>query len=51
VSVKSILGWAALAFVVFWVIEKPTGATHFVRNIGTFLSTGASDISSFLASI
>jgi len=51
VNAKTIAGWAAIAFVVWWIIEQPTSAAHLVHNIGTFLSTAASGLSSFVANI
>jgi hypothetical protein len=51
VKLKSVLGWLALAFVIWWVIEQPTGAAHIVHNIGAFLSTAASGLSHFFSSI
>jgi hypothetical protein len=51
VNMKTILGWLALAFVVWWVIEQPTGAAHVVHNIGAFLTAAAHGLSSFFASI
>jgi hypothetical protein len=51
VSLKTILGWCAVAFVVWWIIEQPSGAAHIVHNIGNFLSTAASGLSHFFASI
>jgi hypothetical protein len=51
VSLRAILGWAVVAFLIWWVIEQPTGAAHVVHNIGTFLTTAASGISSFFAKI
>ena len=51
VNLKTILGWLAVAFVLWWVIEDPTGAAHVVHNIGNFLTTAAHGISSFFASI
>ena len=50
-NAKTIAGWAAIAFVVWWIIEQPTSAAHLVHNIGTFLSTAASGLSSFVANI
>ena len=50
-NAKTIAGWAAIAFIVWWVIEQPTAAAHLVHNIGTFLSTAASGLSSFVSSI
>jgi hypothetical protein len=51
VSLKSILGWLALAFVVWWIIEDPTGAAHVVHNIGSFLTSLAHGLSSFFSSL
>ena len=50
-SLKTILGWLAVAFIVWWIIEQPDGAAHIVHNIGTFLNTVASGLSHFFASI
>ena len=50
-NAKTIAGWAAVAFVIWWVIEQPTAAAHLVHNIGTFLSTAAAGLSSFVSSI
>ena len=50
-SLKTILGWVAVAFVVWWVIQQPTNAAHIVHNIGTFLTTAANGLSRFVASI
>jgi len=50
-NAKSIAGWLALALVIWWVIESPTSAAHVVHNIGTFLSSAASGITTFFASI
>jgi hypothetical protein len=51
VNLKTIAGWAALAFVVWFVIEQPEAAGHIVHNIGAFLATAASGFSHFVASI
>ncbi len=50
-NLKSILGWAAVAVVVWFIIEQPTAAAHFVHNIGTFLTSAAHGLSNFFASI
>ena len=50
-NLKTILGWLAVAFVVWWIIEQPTAAAHVVHNIGTFLTSAAHGISSFFSSI
>jgi len=48
---KTVLGWVALAFVVWWVIEQPAAAAHLVHNIGTFLSNAAIGLSHFFQSL
>lgn len=50
-KLKTILGWALVAFLVWWVIQQPTNAAHLVHNIGSFLSTAATGISRFVSSI
>jgi hypothetical protein len=46
-NAKAIAGWLALALVIWWVIESPTGASHLVHNIGSFLDSAGSGITSF----
>ncbi len=48
---KQILGYLAIAFVIWWVIQEPTAAAHLVHNIGSLLSQAAHGLSSFVASI
>jgi hypothetical protein len=50
-SVKTLSGWLALSFVVWWVIEQPSGAAHVVHNIGAFLSAAAAGLSAFFAAL
>jgi hypothetical protein len=51
VDIKTILGWVAIAFVVWWVINEPTAAAHLVHNIGAFLSNAAHGLSNFVSSL
>jgi hypothetical protein len=51
VNLKSILGYLAIAFVVWFVIEQPAAAAHIVHNIGAFLTSAAHGLSNFFASI
>jgi hypothetical protein len=51
VKLGNILKWVLLAFIVWWVIEAPANAAHLVHNIGTFLSSAATGLSHFVASI
>jgi hypothetical protein len=50
-NLKQVLGWLAVAFIIWWVIEAPAGAAHVVLNIGAFLSSVAMAISTFFASL
>jgi hypothetical protein len=51
VKFTDILKWALVAFVVWWVIQEPGNAAHLVHNIGSFLSSAATGLSHFVASI
>jgi hypothetical protein len=51
VNLKTILGWAAVAFIVWWTIEQPHHAADLVRHIGDFFTTAATGLSHFVASI
>ena len=48
---RTILTYAAIAFVIWWVVQQPTSAAHLVHNIGTLLSEAAHGLSNFVASI
>ena len=50
-NAKSIAGWAALAFIVWFVLVEPTAAAHVVHNIGAFLTSAAHGISTFFSSL
>jgi hypothetical protein len=51
VSLKTILGYMAVAFVLWWVIKAPNDASHLVHNIGTYLITATSGLSHFFTSV
>jgi hypothetical protein len=51
VKLRTILTYAIIAFVIWWVIQQPTSAAHLVHNIGTLLSEAAHGLSNFVASI
>jgi hypothetical protein len=51
VNLKTVLGWVALAFVIWWVIEQPAAAAHLVHNTGVFLSNAARGLANFFASL
>lgn len=50
-SLKVVLSWLIVAFIVWFIIVQPAGAPHIVHNIGTFLTSMANGISHFFASI
>jgi hypothetical protein len=51
VNLKTILSYAAVAFVIWWVVQQPTAAAHLVHNVGSLLSDAAHGMSNFVASI
>jgi len=51
VNLKTVLTWAAVAFLIWWVIQQPTNAAHLVHNIGTLLTDAASGLSNFVSKI
>jgi hypothetical protein len=51
VKLRTILTYAAIAFVIWWVVQQPASAAHLVHNIGSMLSQAAHGLSSFVASI
>ena len=50
-KLKTVLGWLAVAFIIWWIIEAPTGSSHVVHNVGTFFVSAAHGISTFFASL
>jgi ABC-type glucose/galactose transport system permease subunit len=51
VKLSKILTYAAIAFVIWWVVQQPTSAAHLVHNIGNLLTTAARGLSNFVASL
>ena len=51
VTVKKVLTWLALAFVVFYVISAPESSADFVRTAGHALGDAASSLASFFDSL
>jgi hypothetical protein len=51
VTLRTVLGWLAVAFIIWWIVEDPTGAAHVAHNIGTFLTEAAHGISAFFANL
>jgi hypothetical protein len=47
VNLKTILGWVAIAFVVWWGITQPGNAQDVAVNIGHWLTSAAHGISNF----
>ena len=50
-NLKTVIGWVALAFVIWWIMVEPAAAAHVVHNIGAFLSSAAHGLSTFVASL
>ena len=50
VTVKKVLTWLALAFVVFYVISAPESSADFIRTAGHALGDAASSLAEFFDS-
>jgi hypothetical protein len=48
---KKLLTWVAVAFVVFYVIQRPDDAAGIVRSAGAALSDAAQSLSTFVGSL
>lgn len=48
---KTIFGWLAIAFILFYVIKDPGGAAHIIHDIGNFLSSVATGFANFFNSL
>ncbi|SFO92983.1 hypothetical protein SAMN05660464_1585 [Geodermatophilus dictyosporus] len=50
-SLKKVLVWLAVAFVVFYVIQQPEASATMVRNAGEALGGAASSLAAFVGSL
>ena len=48
---KKVLTWVAVAFVVFYVIQRPDDAAGIVRSAGAALGDAAQSLSTFVGSL
>jgi hypothetical protein len=51
VNRKKFLVWLAVAFVVFYVIQRPEASADMVKNAGEALGSAASSIAAFVGSL
>jgi hypothetical protein len=51
VSLRTVLGWLAVAFILWWIIVEPEAAAQVVRDIGAFLSHAAHGIATFFSEL
>jgi hypothetical protein len=50
-NVKKFLQYAAIAFVIFYLIKSPAGAAHVVHSAASGLASAARDLSTFVNSL
>jgi hypothetical protein len=50
-KVQQIITYAAIAFVIWWVVQQPANAAHVVHNITGLLTNAAKGLSNFVQSI
>ena len=51
VSLKKVLTWLAIAFVIFYLIKQPESSANIVRNAGEALGNAASSLADFVGSL
>jgi large-conductance mechanosensitive channel len=50
-TVKKVVAWLVIAFVVFYVIKQPDNSARLVRDAGHALGEAASSLATFIGSI
>ncbi|SDX48444.1 hypothetical protein SAMN05661080_00112 [Modestobacter sp. DSM 44400] len=50
-TLKKVLTWLAIAFVVFYVIKAPESSANIVRTAGQALGDAASSLAAFVGSL
>ncbi len=50
-KIKQILGWAAIAFLAFYLVTQPAAAGHAVHNILDGLKSAGNSLATFFQSI
>jgi hypothetical protein len=51
VSLKKVISWLVVAFVVFYVIKYPDNSAAFVKSAGQALGSAASSLADFVGSL
>jgi large-conductance mechanosensitive channel len=51
VTLKKVVGWLVVAFVVFYVIQAPEQSAQMVKNAGEALGDAASSLAAFVGSL
>jgi hypothetical protein len=51
VTLKKVLTWLAVAFIVFYVIKAPESSANIVRSAGQALGDAASSLAAFVGSL
>lgn len=50
-NLKQILTYAAIAFLIWWIVQQPANAAHLIHNIAGLLTNLAKGLSNFVAHI
>jgi hypothetical protein len=50
-SLKKVVAWLVVAFVVFYVIQAPESSAQLVKNAGQALGDAASSLAAFVGSL
>ena len=50
-TLKKVVAWLIVAFVIFYVIQAPEAAAQIVKNVGQALGNAASSLAAFIGSL
>jgi large-conductance mechanosensitive channel len=50
-SLKKVIGWLVIAFVIFYVIQAPEASANLVRSAGQALGNAAESVATFIGSL
>lgn len=50
-NIRTLLTYAIIAFIIWWVVQQPANAAHLIHNIAGLLTTAAKGMSNFVSSI
>jgi len=50
-SLRTVIGWLAVLFIIWWIVTNPSGAANAAHAVGHLFTQAANGLSSFLTSV